>query len=406
MSNIKWANIVPLIGGSAIGCEQATGVEPQFNMSYSAFSKNESHYHKYRPNVPNYVLDSDDPATNKPPIQETGRLDFVNSVCPCAGLSMLTTAKPGKESKARQKANDWMRISTNYVLNEVKPRVLWGENAPTMFTASGKYMRDELIEMGQAAGYSVSFYRTTTALHGIPQKRDRTFYFFWESETAPVLNWYNRERKSFRDHIDDIPLGTQGLAEVIQPTKPLENELAYQFILHKTGWTHREFMQNIPKLGKGNNLIRFIERNDWLHEAKAFYHQTDPTSPENKIIDRVIYKLSIGKNYMHESPSVWGDTTNAMVGLQLKKSIHPTEKRYLSTREVMHMMGMPHDFYFSVRDRDAQINMLAQNVPTVTARDMALEVVKFLDGELEDSGEKILMQNNHKQYTFAYDPTK
>ena len=34
MSNIKWANIVPLVGGSAIGCEQATGVEPQFNMSY------------------------------------------------------------------------------------------------------------------------------------------------------------------------------------------------------------------------------------------------------------------------------------------------------------------------------------------------------------------------------------
>ena len=72
----------------------------------------------------------------------------------------------------------------------------------------------------------------------------------------------------------------------------------------------------------------------------------------------------------------------------------------------MHMMGLPHDFYFSVRDNDAQINMLAQNVPTVAARDMSLEVVKFLNGELEDSGEKILMQNNHKKHTFSYDLVK
>jgi site-specific DNA-cytosine methylase len=406
MSNIKWANIVPLVGGSAIGCEQATGVEPQFNMSYSAFAKNESHYHKYRPNVPNFVLDSSDSNTNNPLANMNERLDFVNSVCPCAGLSMLTHDKPGKDSETRQKANDWMRKSTAYVLNEVKPRVLWGENAPTMFTNSGKYMRDELIEMALDAGYSASFYRTTTSLHGIPQNRDRTFYFFWDSETAPILNWYKRDRKSFRAYIEDIPKGTQGLDEVIQPSKPLEDELAYQFILHKTGWTHREFIQNIPKLKKGNNLIRFIENNDWLHEAKAFYHQTDPKSPENKIIDRVIYKTSIGKNYMHESPSVWGETSNAMVGLQLKKSIHPTEKRFLTTREVMHMMGMPHDFKFSVRDRDTSLNMLAQNVPTVTARDMALEVVKYLNGELQNSGEKIFMQNNHKQESFSYDPKK
>ena len=48
----------------------------------------------------------------------------------------------------------------------------------------------------------------------------------------------------------------------------------------------------------------------------------------------------------------------------------------MSVREIIHLMGMPHDFNFSLKDHN--MNILAQNVPSCTARDMALEVVKFL----------------------------
>ena len=62
-------------------------------------------------------------------------------------------------------------------------------------------------------------------------------------------------------------------------------------------------------------------------------------------------------------------------------------------------MGMPHDFEFSPSEAGATLNMLAQNVPSYTASDMATEVVKYLRGELEFSDQTFIMQNNFKQKT-------
>ena len=44
---LRWGTIIPLIGGSALGCKEATGVLPLFHLSYGAFAKNDSHIRRY-----------------------------------------------------------------------------------------------------------------------------------------------------------------------------------------------------------------------------------------------------------------------------------------------------------------------------------------------------------------------
>ena len=44
---IKWATMVPLIGGSAFGCYNATGTKPLYNMSYTPFAANESFFYRH-----------------------------------------------------------------------------------------------------------------------------------------------------------------------------------------------------------------------------------------------------------------------------------------------------------------------------------------------------------------------
>ena len=58
------------------------------------------------------------------------------------------------------------------------------------------------------------------------------------------------------------------------------------------------------------------------------------------------------------------------------------------------MMGMPHDFNFSLEENN--LNILAQNVPSCTSRDMTLEVIKYLNGDLLLSEDRILYQDNFK----------
>ena len=55
--------------------------------------------------------------------------------------------------------------------------------------------------------------------------------------------------------------------------------------------------------------------------------------------------------------------------------VHPEQDRFLNAREYLHLMGLPHDFEI---DGERSFNHIAQNVPTCTARDMALEVYHFI----------------------------
>ena len=74
-------------------------------------------------------------------------------------------------------------------------QVLWGENAPGLFTQIGEGVVNKLKQIGRTFGYSFSLIKTSTELHGIPQRRIRTFYFFWQSPTVPMLQYQKRSTR-------------------------------------------------------------------------------------------------------------------------------------------------------------------------------------------------------------------
>ncbi len=81
------------------------------------------------------------------------KVDVVNSVCPCAGLSMLNTSASSDSA-----TNDWMLESAKYVLGEVKPKVFWGENAPGLYGNMGKPVVEKLLKtIGEEFGYTFTF---------------------------------------------------------------------------------------------------------------------------------------------------------------------------------------------------------------------------------------------------------
>jgi hypothetical protein len=60
----------------------------------------------------------------------------------------------------------------------------------------------------------------------------------------------------------------------------------------------------------------------------------------------------------------------------------------------MTLMGLPYNFQLS---NVKFSNMITQNVPVNTAQDMIKECVKFINGELPLSNNKIIKQNNINQ---------
>src|SRR6056300_709621 len=182
---MKYASIVPLIGGETIAMEMAFEKRPEYILSYPAFASNDQHIIKhYNKEVPYHVLEGTDNDKKYPSV------DVVNTVCPCAGLSSLS---PSANSESAM--NDWMSTTANYVLGKIQPKVFWGENAPRLASKMGEPVVAKLREIGKQYGYTFSIYKTKSLLHGLSQVRDRTFYFFWKADRVPLFEYILREHE-------------------------------------------------------------------------------------------------------------------------------------------------------------------------------------------------------------------
>jgi len=131
---IDHASIIPLIGGATIAQTNVLQQKPTAMYSYEPFAANDQHIAKYYDDVPYITLDNHSGFSKQP------KHEIINTVCPCAGLSSLSTTSSGDSE-----INDWMVNTADFVLTSMKPKVFWGENAPRLGTNAGKPVVDKLI---------------------------------------------------------------------------------------------------------------------------------------------------------------------------------------------------------------------------------------------------------------------
>jgi site-specific DNA-cytosine methylase len=381
------ASIVPLIGGETIGSHRAFGTKPLHFMSYEAFAANDSHILNYYNNeIPYYVLDKD----QSPPTNE--RADVVSSVCPCAGLSTMSMGYGDDNAN-----NKWLVETANYILGEYKPKVFWGENAPGFAGKIGATIRNQMKEIGRENGYTMSVYRTKSLLHGSPQVRERSFYFFWKGTTTPLLSYYNKPHTPIEEVIRGVTSNFQ--TEVINHKKKPTDNPYYRFILEEIhgGRTHAEHANLIePTSARGACVYSYIEQQGYNYLQVADWMEKNGFDREVEKCKYKHAKLESGKSIMRRGVTIPKDRIGAFVGHYPLMLAHPDEDRFINYREAMTIMGLPEDFEL-VGASPKNANHICQNVPVQTATDMAAEIKKYLDNELITVDTDFVMQYNHRQ---------
>jgi len=219
---VNYASIVPLIGGETIAMNNVFGKRPEYILSYTDFEANDRQLLNYYDNsVPYLKLDMGHVAPHS--------VDVVNTVCPCAGLSSLSPSSSSDSS-----TNDWMVKSAHYVIEQVRPTVFWGENAPRLASKMGEKVVAQLRDLARNNGYTFSIYKTKSILHGLSQVRDRTFYFFWKGNHVPVFEYYNRPHEKIEDTIRNA--ATNELDEMFElraNEKIPSKEPFYEYVLEE-----------------------------------------------------------------------------------------------------------------------------------------------------------------------------
>ena len=373
MTKIKWGTMVPLIGGMTIGNEKATGESPSFLLSYPTFSENDAHAKQHYNKVPFFNVDESTNNFSNPEDEKfftnLGDIDFVSTVCPCAGLSNLN---PKSSADAAQ--NDWMYKTAEFVMYKIKPKVFWGENAPALFTNKGEKVKNRLIEIGKKCGYTFSIIKTDTKLHGIPQQRVRSFYFFWKSSNPPLFNTIRKPYEKIVDYLKTIP-GDATLQEAY-PNNDYASNGYVQWLKKNPDFI--EYVRNANTSGdkKIKTLFHYISGENRYDEFIEYFTNLGLDNYVQKI-EHIRKKISNNQNIWDNTPKfLYGsEYINAVQGRIFSFTLHPTESRYLNIREYMHLMGLPHDFELA---HVKNYNHICQNVPVNTAADWTTEIVAYL----------------------------
>ena len=382
MSN--YASIIPLIGGETIAMQNVFKKKPEYILSYEPFKANDTHLVEYYQRKVPYHLLGDNGMDNLPSV------DVVNTVCPCAGLSSLSTT-----ASTDSAANDWMPTTARYVLGTLQPRVFWGENAPRLASAMGRPIVENLRKIGKEFGYTFSIFKTKSILHGLSQVRDRTFYFFWKGDKVPVFEYIKREHEKIEDTIRSVKRDPKDPMNVLTNKRVPTEDPFYRYILEEleNNISHTQFQD---KLQKSYDVL-------WYIEQHVTYDKVAKWMDKNGFIKKaercrtMFEKLKAGGNVMRRGVYIPKDYIGAFVGALPTMCTHPDEDRFLTIRECLSIMKLPNDFILQGGLKN--LNHICQNVPVTTASDMAEHVLKFCDGRLSNQlwDQDFMVQDNRKQ---------
>jgi len=391
MSDFTYASIVPLIGGENLGImESMNGQLPEWILSYSPFKANDDHFVNYLRTKKNwdgeYTLLDEDSSSKR------SNVDIVNTVCPCAGLSSLSTT-----SGASSEMNEWMYKTAEYVLSEVKPRVFWGENAPRLFSKVGDKVVERLHKIGRDNGYSLNLYYTESRLHGIAQKRPRTFYFFTQGlDESPIFRYIRRPMEPVEDILTRDIDDNDPMNILINSDDPMDNPWL-RFCMYKNDCETIEEYYNV--IEKTMNCI--VESDRLVQNLSEAAEWMEKTGFPEKFANRarsMQEKVDQGKGYWAHGITVPKGEIPSFIGAMPHSIVHPFEARFLTLREGLRIMKMPDDFNMvgSSPRSPANANHMCQNVPVTTAKDMSDFVLEYLRGETDSVRSDLVKQSNVK----------
>ena len=395
---MKWASIIPLIGGETLGCYNVFKTFPEYILSYEAFKENDKHLIKYLKDKgwkgKYYLLDLKDNSSNNMADflfenkNSYDNIDVINAVPPCAGLSSLSN-----KSNSDNEINEWMYTSASFVLNSIKPKIYFGENAWYLATDKGRGVADTLYNFATNNGYSLLIFQTETRFLGNPQKRPRTFFFFFNKKyfkKIPLINEIKKDFVNYRDFINKEVLPDDKMNIFINKSKVSDSPW-YKCVNDtlKTN-SYIEFVNKVveEENGKDVNLIKKCLKiyKDDLNKLVEWMRSHNYEN-EAKRIERIKKKFDSGKGaWLHDIIVGKYQIPGFVVGTHEGSAAclsHPTEDRFLTVREMLRLMGLPDDFNLNTTDIKKDLTHISQNVCVHSAELMAEYILDIFNSNIE-----------------------
>jgi site-specific DNA-cytosine methylase len=414
MKKIKWIALQPLTGGMYIGFANALGCDAECIISFKGLNDGKQcegkrsrcgneynltcYLEKHNRHIPRYefvnqgMFDNvDNPELDGTP--DFNDTDIVCAVPVCSGLSMLTTT----DSAAKEQKNCNMKFLAKYALKKICPKVYVFENAPGFMSEKNVDLRKWFEQLAYDCRYSVTYFSTDTKLHHNCQHRPRTFVVFTKWSNGPQRAIKTPLWESVQYNITDVlsKIPADATYQNSLPAPMYDNDVYIEYIKEKFGVNWKKYfagdvMNTIIKLQLVTNF------RDWCMTTDKVPRVFGDRMMRH--IDKVITCLSEHRGWWSSTPRYYPTLAPAVQSRTVLSTIHPTEDRLCSERDMLTLMGMPYDFEMQC-DFMNGCRQIGQNVPVKTAEwiaNVCLYIIEHINDPRED-GCKARYYDNTKQ---------
>lgn len=402
--DIKWVALQPLTGGMYLGFENILGCPASCIISYrglndrrpskeegnrgrcgNEFNLTEYLRQKGRP-VPRYefqhgMFDMEEDWRFVPDLYtdlefpDLENIDIVCAVPVCSGLSALTAT----DADDKEKKNCNMKFLTKFALEVIKPKAYIFENAPMFMSGRGNSLRKWFEDLAWENHYRIAYFRTDTKFHHNAQRRPRTFVMFLKdagnahSRFPKLENIWEHDTLTISEVFNTIPKDAPQMDSF--PIPLFENDVFITWAKETVGENWRDWFT-------GDVMNRIIRENR-LDEFENWCKTTTKVKPDFlrrmlKHIDHIRECLSEGHGWWSSCPKYYPTLAPSIQARTMYATIHPTEDRLCSEREMMTLMGMPFDFEIQANFMSAGPK-IGQNVPVKTAEWIARVALQALE---------------------------
>lgn len=341
------------VGGLSLGFEMAG-----FNVVL-ANEYDESIAKAYEINHPNAKMIVED-ITNLP-IEKTfkeyrRKVDVIIGGPPCQGFS---------QKGQRKTINDERNFLFKYfvaVVDFVRPKYFVMENVPNLLTAENGYFKEEIIELFEGLGYTLSTDTLNAADYGVPQNRRRAVIIGRQGELAIAMPKPLDYKVTIWDAISDLAYLNSG--------EGIECDI------YRT-----------PPQSEYQRMMR--EGSDNLYNHKATKH-SDLAIERLKMIPPNKGKEVLPKE--HLTKSIYSGTWTRMVKDEISVTIttrfdtpssgkftHPFLHRAITVREAARIQSFPDTFHFK-GTKGSQMKQVGNAVPPLLAKAIATVVMNDITG--------------------------
>lgn len=253
-------------------------------------------------------------------------LDVLIATPPCQGMSVAN------HKKKNEKARNSLVIESIKITKELKPRFFIFENVKTFLTtvcadSDGKDKSiKEAIELNLAGEYNIYYQVLNFKDYGSPSSRTRTLVVGVRKDILEVTPY---------DILPDLQK-ERSLRKTIGGLSPLKEmgEIDSRDVYHHFRPYRKEMLAWIKDIKEGDS---------------AFDNKDSKKIPQRIVDGKVVYNQN--KNGDKYKRCYWGKpgpcihTRNDILASQ--NTIHPTDNRVFSVRELMRLMSIPDSFKWS-----------------------------------------------------------